>query len=64
MLAGFLQKNGIEFADYKLRRFHAEVRRCIERTPDGQVLVIKIGGVDGERTPFFTYQPRAWVDSQ
>ena len=64
MLAGFLQKNGIELADYKLRRFHAEVRRCIERTPDGQVLVIKIGGVDGERTPFFTYQPRAWVDSQ
>lgn len=64
MLADFLQRNGIAFADHKMRRFHADVRRCIERTPDGQVLVIKVGGVDGERTPFFTYQPRAWVDSQ
>jgi hypothetical protein len=64
MVAGFLEKNGIEFADHKLRRFHAEVRRCIERTPDGQILVIKVGGVDGERTPFFSYQPKAWVDSQ
>jgi hypothetical protein len=64
MVAGFLEKNGIEFADHKLRRFHTEVRRCIERTPDGQVLVIKVGGVDGDRTPFFTYQPKAWFDSQ
>jgi hypothetical protein len=63
-VAGFLEKNGIQFADHKLRRFHAEVRRCIERTPDGQVLIIKVGGVDGDRTPFFSYQPKAWMDSQ
>lgn len=63
MVTGFLQENGIEFAGHKLRRFHAEVRRCIERTPDGQVLVIKIGGVDGERSPFFTYQPKARIDT-
>jgi hypothetical protein len=62
IVTGFLEENGIEFAGHKLRRFHAEVRRCIERTPEGQVLVIKIGGFDGERSPFFTYQPKAWVD--
>lgn len=64
MVAAFLERNGITFAEHKLRRFHAEVRRCIERTPDGQVLVIKVGGVDGQRTPFFTYQPKVWFDSQ
>jgi hypothetical protein len=62
MVTGFLEQNGIEFAGHKLRRFHADVRRCIERTPEGQVLVIKIGGVDGERSPFFTYQPKSRID--
>ena len=62
MVTGFLERNGIELAGHKLRRFHADVRRCIERTPEGQVLVIKIGGVDGERSPFFTYQPKSQID--
>ncbi len=59
MVSDFLAEHGVEYAQHQLHRFQAEVRRRIERTPDGQVLVVKIGGLDGDRTPFFSYQPRA-----
>jgi hypothetical protein len=59
LVAEFLEESGVNFAEHQLHRFQAEVRRRIERTPDGQVLVVKIGGIDGVPSPFFTYQPRA-----
>lgn len=58
MVSDFLTEHGVEYAEHQLHRFQAEVRRRIERTPDGQVLVVKIGALDGNRTPFFSYQPR------
>jgi hypothetical protein len=58
LVSEFLTEHGVEYAEHQLHRFQAEVRRRIERTPDGQVLVVKIGDLDGGPSPFFSYQPR------
>jgi hypothetical protein len=64
LVSEFLTQNGIDYPEHQLHRFQAEVRRRIERTPEGQVLVVKIGRLEGEPTPYFGYQPKTTLSPQ
>lgn len=57
-LQGFLGSNDIELNSYELRKLEEKVRRWVEATPDGQSLVLKIGGLHGKREPYPSYVPR------
>jgi len=57
-LQTFLSLNDIELNSYELRKLEEKVRRWVEATPDGQSLVLKIGGLHGKREPYPSYVPR------
>jgi len=59
LIDGFLGANGIELGATDLRRFYVKVLKWIENTPEGQMLVLKIGWRDGIPAPYSSYVPRA-----
>jgi hypothetical protein len=58
LLDEFLGRHKVEFSDYQRHKFDSEVERRIRSTPSGQVLVVKIGDLEGNPKPFFNYQPK------
>jgi pyruvate/2-oxoglutarate dehydrogenase complex dihydrolipoamide acyltransferase (E2) component len=58
MIAGILDRFNVEFTAYQRKKFEAVVVRRIQRTPAGQVLVIKVGDIEGKPKPYFGYQPK------
>jgi hypothetical protein len=54
----FLGRHNVEFSGYQRNKFDSEVERRIQSTPQGQVLVVKIGDLEGDPKPFFSYQPK------
>lgn len=63
-LTEFLDEHGIELSSYDRRRLDDKVRRWIEATPDGQALVLKVGGLRGSLEPFPSYVPRETVKAE
>ncbi len=58
LLTEFLDEHGISLGGYQRHKLDAAVQRWIEATPDGQVLVLKIGGLRGRLEPYPSYVPR------
>jgi hypothetical protein len=58
LLDEFLGRHKVEISGYQRNKFDSEVERRIESTPQGQVLVVKIGDLEGNPKPFFSYQPK------
>jgi len=54
-IAEFLLKHEVEYSVYRLHKFEDEVLRRVASTPEGQVLVLKIGGFQDNPNPFFSY---------
>ncbi len=57
-VAEFLERNQVVLTGYQLHKFESELQRRIEGTPLGQLLVVKIGNLQGQPRPFFSYQPK------
>lgn len=57
----FLAEHGLELSAYDRRKLDDKVRRWIEATPEGQALVLKVGGLRGALEPFPSYVPRERV---
>lgn len=57
-IRNFLQAWGILPGRYQLQKFEEKVQRWIESTPDGQMLVLKVGGLSGRREPYPSYVQR------
>lgn len=57
-LVAFLDGNGIDSGGHNLRRLELKIVRWIEATPDGQALVLKVGGLHGRREPYPGYVGR------
>jgi hypothetical protein len=58
LLDEFLGRHKVELSGYLRNKFDSEVERRIRSTPTGQVLVVKIGDLEGNPKPFFSYQPK------
>lgn len=61
LLTEFLEEHGISLGGYQRHKLDDAVQRWIEATPDGQVLVLKIGGLRGRLEPYPSYVPREGV---
>ena len=61
MLGEFLDDHGIEMSRADRRRFDDKLVRWIEATPEGQALVLKVGGLRGQVEPYPSYVPRETV---
>lgn len=57
-LVRFLDCHGIESDGHNLRRLELKIVRWIEATPDGQALVLKVGGLHGRSEPYPSYVAR------
>jgi len=55
VITDFLQKHKVEYSGYRLHKFEDEVLRRVASTPEGQVLMLKIGGFQDNPNPFFSY---------
>jgi hypothetical protein len=62
-ISAFLQKHRVEYSGYRLHKFQDEVLRRVTSTPDGQVLVLKIGGFQDNPNPFFSYVSKVIDDA-
>jgi len=58
MISEFLDKHGVQYSGYQLHKFEDEVLRRVTGSPEGQVLVLKIGGFQDNPKPFFSYVPK------
>lgn len=56
LVGSFLEAAGFELTNHELRRFHDKVLRWLANTPEGQILVLRIGALRNE--PYPSYQPR------
>ncbi len=54
-LVEFLEASAIDCGGANLRRLEVKITRWIEATPEGQALVLKVGGLHGRREPFPAY---------
>jgi hypothetical protein len=54
----FFGDHGVILSGYQLHKFEAEIERRIRSTPHGQVLVVKIGSIEGMPKPYFAYQAK------
>lgn len=61
LLTEFLEEHEISLGGYQRHKLDDAVQRWIEATPDGQVLVLKIGGLRGRLEPYPSYVPRDQV---
>lgn len=52
----FLTDHDVDLSGYRGHKLEMELERRIRNTPDGQVLVVKIGTIDGTPKPYFSYQ--------
>lgn len=57
-LDAFFSNHGVTLSGYQLHKFEAEIERRIRSTPHGQVLVVKIGSIEGTPKPYFAYQAK------
>jgi hypothetical protein len=59
LLRGFLEGHHIRYGKYHMQKFEEKVLRWVESTPDGQMLVLKIGGLSGKPEPYPSYVRRS-----
>jgi hypothetical protein len=61
-IRGFLAAYHINYGKYQIQKFEEKVLRWVESTPDGQMLVLKIGGLSGKPEPYPSYVRRSVGD--
>ena len=57
LLDAFIKDQGMELNSHEIRRLREKVQRWIELTPNGRVLVLRIGGLSGKPEVYSSFQP-------